>query len=127
MSVLNVASMILRWKLLNSAVVFQFQQSPPFYFNVLQAIKQKTSHISLHCCKSCTTLHLQTNLPFFVTICVLGSCTSTYNDFLPPVCIQRHLHGVTDQLINQDVIQWYILWLQVSVPCETSKLNTEMP
>lgn len=57
----------------------------------------------------------------------LGSCTSTYNDFLPPVCIQRHLHGVTDQLINQDVIQWYILWLQVSVPCETSKLNTEMP
>ncbi|XP_022808699.1 uncharacterized protein LOC111345675 isoform X3 [Stylophora pistillata] len=29
-------------------------------------------------------------------------------------CVQKHLQGVTDQLVHEDVPQWYILWLQVS-------------
>lgn len=30
-------------------------------------------------------------------------------------CVQKHLQGVTDQLVHEDVPQWYILWLQVSI------------
>ena len=29
-------------------------------------------------------------------------------------CVHRHLHGLASQLIDQDVFQYYILWLQVN-------------